>query len=198
VDVRHVANITLVTSTPKFAGAWQNRILGGWHFGTIYTIHSGVPLTPSTGSDVALNGMFASSGSYNYVQRPNQILGDVYATNQGQSCATAPCINWLNKAAFANPAPGTYGNMAFGTLRGPKLWEWDQAIYRDFRIVEGHTLQIRAEAFNVTNSVRFAPPNVTLTNGLFGSITTDYSTTGSAALTGSGGRVLQFAMKYVF
>jgi hypothetical protein len=198
VDVRHVANITLVTSTPKFSNAWGNRLAGGWHFGTIYTIHSGVPLTPSTGSDVALNGMFASSGSYNYVQRPNQVLADVYATNQGQSCASAPCVSWLNKAAFANPAPGTYGNMAFGTIRGPKLWEWDQSIYRDFRIREGHTLQVRAEAFNVTNSVRFAPPNVTLTNGLFGNITTDYSTTGSAALTGSGGRVLQFAMKYVF
>jgi len=88
--------------------------------------------------------------------------------------------------------------MAFGTLRVPGFWEWDQAIYRDFRITESHTLQIRAEAFNVTNSVRLGPPNVTLTNGLFGEITTDYSTTGSASLTGSGGRILQFAMKYVF
>jgi len=198
VDVRHVANITLVTSTPKFSNTWTNRTLGGWHFGTIYSIRTGVPLTPSTGADTALNGLFASSGSYNYVQRPNQVLLDVYATNQGQSCASAPCVTWLNRNAFANPAPGTYGNMAFGTVRGPKLWEWDQSIYRDFRIAEAQTLQVRAEAFNVTNSVRFAPPNVNLTNGLFGNITTDYSTTGSAVLTGSGGRIVQFAMKYVF
>jgi hypothetical protein len=198
VDVRQVANITLVTSTPKFSNRWENRLLGGVHFGTIYTIRTGVPLTPGTGSDTALNGLFASSGSYNYVQVPNQLLADVYAPNQGQSCATAPCVTWLNKAAFGNPAPGTYGNMAFGTLRGPGFWEWDQAIYKDISIREGHTLQVRAEAFNVTNSVRFAPPNVTLTNGLFGNITSDYSTTGSAALTGSGGRVIQFALKYVF
>jgi hypothetical protein len=198
VDIRQTANITLVTGTPRFAGNWERRLLSGWHFGTIYTIRTGVPLTPSAGSDVALNGMFASSGSYNYVQRPNQVLGDVYATSPGQSCTTAPCISWLNKAAFKNPDPGTYGNMAFGTVRGPKLWEWDQSVYRDFRIMEGHTLQVRAEAFNVTNSVRFAPPNVNFANGLFGNITTDYSTTGSAILTGSGGRVIQFALKYVF
>ena len=62
----------------------------------------------------------------------------------------------------------------------------------------GQTLQIRAEAFNVTNSVRFAPPNMVLTNGLFGNITSAYSTTGSATLTGSGGRIVQLALKYVF
>ena len=88
--------------------------------------------------------------------------------------------------------------MAFGTIRGPKFWEWDQSIYKDFRVAEGQILQVRAEAFNVTNSVRFAPPNMVLTNGLFGSITSDYSTTGSAALTGSGGRIIQLALKYVF
>ncbi|PYS52322.1 MAG: hypothetical protein DMG13_16480 [Acidobacteria bacterium] len=198
VDVRHVANATLVTSTPAFSRTWKNATLGGWHFGTIFTIRTGVPLTPNLGSDVALNGFFASSGSYNYVQRPNQVLSDVYATNKGQSCPIAPCVTWLNRAAFATPAPGTYGNMAFGTVRGPKFWEWDQSIYKDFRVAEGQTLQVRAEAFNVTNSVRFAPPNMVLTNGLFGSITSDYSTTGSAALTGSGGRIIQLALKYVF
>jgi len=88
--------------------------------------------------------------------------------------------------------------MAFGTIRGPKLWEWDQSVYRDFRIIEGQTLQVRAEAFNLTNSVRFYVPNVLLTNGLFGQITSDYSTTGSAIINGSGGRIIQFAMKYVF
>ena len=39
---------------------------------------------------------------------------------------------------------------------------------------------------------------VAMTSALFGNITSDYSTTGSAAINGSGGRVVQFAMKYVF
>ena len=174
-------------------GSW-----GGWHFGTIFTIRSGVPLTPNVGFDAALNGFFASSGSYNYVQRPNQVLSDVYAANKGYACPTAPCVTWLNRGAFANPSPGTYGNMKFGTIRGPKFWEWDQSIYKDFAVAEGQKLQIRAEAFNVTNSVRFAPPNMVLTNGLFGNITAAYSTIGSATLTGSGGRIIQLALKYVF
>ena len=41
-------------------------------------------------------------------------------------------------------------------LRGHGIFSIDLAIGKRFQIpVEGHTLQFRAEAFNVTNSVRF-------------------------------------------
>jgi hypothetical protein len=45
--------------------------------------------------------------------------------------------------------------------------------------------------------VRLGTPTNTL-GGTFGTITTDQSTTGSASPTGSGGRIVQLAMKYVF
>ena len=59
-------------------------------------------------------------------------------------------------------------------------------------------LEFRAEAFNVTNSVRLDPVPNDVLGGTFGRITTDYSTTGSSSPTGSGGRIVQLAMKYVF
>ena len=198
LDIRQIANITVVAGTPTFAGAWKRRLFTGWQFGSIYTARTGPPLTLGTGADTAINGMFAASGAYPTPQRPNQLLLNTAAPNQGQSCPSAPCVMWLNSAAFATPTQGTYGNMGVANVRGPGFWEWDQAISRQFRITESQRLEVRAEGFNLTNSVRLANPATVLTSALFGKITAAQSTTGSAALTGSGGRVIQFAMKYVF
>ena len=77
---------------------------------------------------------------------------------------------------------------------------------RDFRIREGHTLQIRIEAFNLTNHVNYNLNGFTLSSAsTFGNITTDAtptSGTGAGGTTGSStnapARVMQFALKYVF
>ena len=186
LDVRHIGNITLVANTPKFAGDWTRRLATGWTFSTIYQVRSGQPLTPTIGSDQAFNG-FLAQGNYPIPQRPNQLLPTVDATNKGQSCPTAPCISYFNPAAIGLPAGGTYGNMGVGGLRGPGFWEWDQTVSRAFQVHEGQRIEIRAEAFNLTNSVRYGNPNVTL-GGTFGQITSSFG----------GPRIMQFAVKYVF
>jgi hypothetical protein len=60
-------------------------------------------------------------------------------------------------------------------------------------------MEFRAEAFDVTNSVRFGFPNSTL-SGTYGQITSDQPTTGAGTgvSTGSGARIIQFAIKLVF
>jgi hypothetical protein len=93
-------------------------------------------------------------------------------------------------------------------MRAPNFWEWDQALVREFKVTEGHSVQFRAEAFNLTNSTRYyIAPNIggaggdattTVGGPNFGKLIRSASTTGSASLTGSGGRVIQFALKYVF
>ena len=101
-------------------------------------------------------------------------------------------------AAFAQPAPGTYGNMGANNVWGPGYWEWDEAVSRQFSIREGHSVEIRAEAFNVTNSVRFNVPGQTLSQpATFGKISTSAASLFLGA-TGGGPRVMQFALKYVF
>ena len=159
-------------------------------------MRTGVPFDAELGTDNALNG-FNPSGNNPVPQRPNQVLQNVYASNKGQSCSPAPCVSYLNPAAFGVPPAGTYGDMGIGDLRAPGFWEWDQTISRAFAITEHTHLEFRTEAFNVTNSVRLGIPVQTL-GGTFGTIVSDQSTTGSASPTGDGGRVIQFAMKYVF
>ena len=199
LDIRHVVNITLVASTPKFSGTWARRLGTGWTASTIYTMRTGVPVTTVVSSDNALNG-FNPSGANPVPQRANQVLPSVYATNQGQPCnSTNPfCVSYLNPAAVATPAPGTYGNMGVGNLRANGFWEWDQAIIRQFPFTERTRLEFRAEAFNVTNAVRLGAPNATI-GGTFGQVTSSQATTGAnSPFATYGGRIIQFAIKLAF
>ena len=205
LDLRRVANVTMVVTTPKFSSDWARRLGTGWTLSSIVTARSGWPLTVNVGSDVAENGLYVGAGNYPIPQRPDQILANTAASNRGQPCSPAPCsgISYFNPAAFASPTTGTYGNMGVGSLRSPGFWEWDQTISREFKIKESQSIEIRAEAFNVTNSVRFyiAPTgdNATLLSSpTFGNITEAASTTGSSSPFGSGGRIIQLALKYVF
>ncbi len=199
-DIRHIVNVTIIARTPRFDRPWVRRFASGWNFSTIYTFRTGMPITAelNPSGDNALNG-FAPSGSDPVPQRPSQVLANGYATNQGQSCSPAPCISYLNANAVATPALGTYGNMGVSDLRAPGFWEWDQAITREFPLREMMRLEFRAEAFNLTNSVRLGSPNTTL-SGTYGQITTDQPTTGAGTgiSTGSGARIIQFAMKFIF
>jgi hypothetical protein len=60
-------------------------------------------------------------------------------------------------------------------------------------------MEFRAEAFNVTNAVRLGLPSSTV-SGTYGQITSDQPTTGAATgvSTGTGARIVQFALKLVF
>jgi len=206
LDIRHIANITLVANTPKYSGgSFAQRLISDWTFSTIYTVRSGNPVTLRMNADVAINGLFQSAGQYNDPQRPNQILTNTAATNRGDgaSCGGTKCVAWFNPGAFEAPATGTYGNMGVASLRGPGFWEWDQTVSRQFRITETQRLEFRAEAFNLTNSVRYYLPangsnSLQVGNNQLGFITSAASTTGSTSATGNGGRILQLALKYVF
>src|SRR5207237_4397239 len=116
---------------------------------------------------------------------------------------------YVNPAAFALPATGTYGNVGFNSIVGPSYWEWNEAVSREFRVRENQAIEIRAEAFNVTNSFRPGNPVTTLGNpNTFGKIlcsaanaSTNNNGSGCSAGSGptSGGpRILQFALKYSF
>jgi len=199
-DIRHIVNVTILARTPKFTHGWAGRLASNWNFSTIYTFRTGFPITPmlNSSADNALNG-FAASGNNPVPQRPNQVQPNVYATNKGQSCSPAPCISYLNPNAVATPALGTYGNMGISDMRAPGFWEWDQAITREFPLREAMRFEFRAEAFNVTNSLRLGAPNTTL-SGTYGQVTGDQATTGAGTgiSGGTGGRIIQFAMKFVF
>ena len=205
LDTRNMANVTMVLTTPKFSDNWAGRLGAGWTLSSIFTARTGYPLSPVLSTDVAENGLLAAAGNDPLPQRPNIVSATSTASpNRGQPCSTTS-VCWFNPAAFSMPVAGSYGNVGVGTLRSPGFWEWDQTIAKQFKIREAQSLEVRVEAFNVTNSVRFyiAPiqdPAGTMTFGAstFGQIREDASTSGSAQPYGSGGRIIQLAIKYAF
>jgi hypothetical protein len=194
-DRRQIANVTLVYQTPKFSNKAVRIVATGWAIGSTIQARSGSPFTVVTGTNPDPD---TGNGGNSSTLRPNQILPNVYATNQGASCGApgAFCEQWLNPAAFGPVPLGTFGNMGAYNLIGPGFWQWDMSLTRQFRILENQNLQIRAESFNVTNSFRPGNPGATVSAAsTFGLITTDATPPGQAT---APARVFQLAMKYVF
>ncbi|PYS31981.1 MAG: hypothetical protein DMG14_35745 [Acidobacteria bacterium] len=94
---------------------------------------------------------------------------------------------WLNRAAFANPAVGTIGNLTPGTARGPGSFNIDAGLSRIFRINEAQRVEFRAEATNILNHTNFLNPSGALNSANFG-----------RPQSSAPARVFQFALKYVF
>ena len=77
---------------------------------------------------------------------------------------------WLNPAAFASPAAGSYGTMPIDAIQGPGRWNVDIGLTRSFHVA-AHQAQFRFEAFNVFNHVNPSNPITAMNNPNFGRIT---------------------------
>jgi hypothetical protein len=180
-DRRNLFNLTVVAQTPRLSNHALRLVASGWTASAIYRFSSGAPLTILSGLDQALIGFSQ--------QRANQVLPNPVSATQGSGCANvAPCISWLNASAFQQPALGTLGNLGTYNVLGPGFFQFDMALVRQFGIRERHRVEFRAEAFNVTNSLRANNPGTTLsTPSSFGNI-----------LSAQDPRIMQMAMKYTF
>ena len=81
---------------------------------------------------------------------------------------------------------------------GPSFWQFDLALTRNFRITERQKLQVRGEAFNLTNSFRAGVPPPSYPAGGSGVSVALGSPTFGQITSALDPRILQLAMKYVF
>ncbi|MEO7650213.1 MAG: hypothetical protein ABIZ80_07075, partial [Bryobacteraceae bacterium] len=91
-------------------------------------------------------------------------------------------------AALASPAAFTFGYLGRHVLTGPGLVNFDVGTFKNFRITERHTLQLRAELFNAFNHTNFGQPGGTFGTSTFGKVTN----------TSTDARDVQFALRYQF
>jgi hypothetical protein len=200
-DRRQIGNITTVNETPRFPNPAARLIGSGWAVGSTVVARFGAPLTIVTGTTPDLARGYG--GNSPGTQRPNLMMANTASATRGHACGnSAFCKSWFNPAAFAAPAIGAFGSLGYHSVRGPGFWEWDMALSREVQNREGQKLEVRVEAFNVTNSLRLGNPGTTLNSGnTFGVITSD--ATAPAGVSGGSStnvpaRVMQFALKYVF
>ena len=181
----HIWEIPWMRDAKGLSGA----ILGGWAINGIIQLQSGLPVTVSQTGDAHNTG--AQS-----VPRPHIVAGQkVTRVMDGRTID-----RWFNTAAFVRSkcdgcagegiylGPKGYGNAGVTLFDAPAQKTWDFALFKEFRIKEGHTLQFRYEAFNFLNTPQFNAPSRSLGAADFGRISS----------TVINNREMQFGLKYKF
>jgi hypothetical protein len=101
-------------------------------------------------------------------------------------------VHYLNPAAVAQPAAGTFGNCPVGAFDGPGYDSADLGIAKDFRITETQKVEFRMDATNIANHPIFN----------FGQEFSGQHTAGASnygeIFTSQGSRQLQLVLKYQF
>jgi len=149
-DRRHIFTGAVVYALPTWSSgnAFERNALGGWSVDPIITFETGVPVVPTTGSDLW--------GTGTNQDRPNRV--------PGQPCrasGTAIESQWINPKAFSlyGLPLGTDGTAGLGDCYGPGENNWDIAVHKDFKISERMKVQFRLEFFNAFNKTQFEGVN---------------------------------------
>jgi hypothetical protein len=166
-DARHRLVISYVLELP-----FQGPVFGGWQLSGVTTFQTGTPVDAGLSFDNANTGSVGDN-------RPD-LVGD---PNTGPQTPQ----QWFNVAAFATPAPFTFGTTGKNVITGPGIRTSDFSLTKNISFAKSGKMQLRLEIFNLFNQTNFAAPNATFGNPNFGVI----SSAGEA-------REIQFGIKVGF
>ena len=180
------------------------RSLGGWQLATIVNWQSGAPLsinaTRGTFNRAGRSGRQTAATSLT----PEQIKAlfgvrelpdgriffiDPAVVNTDGRLVAADSLTGTGFAgqAFFNPVAGQVGSLEVNLFEGPSQFVTDLAVSKRIRFGGRYNFQLRADIFNVFNTVNWS----------FGDI--DINSTTAGRITGTGGaRLVQFSGKFEF
>lgn len=181
IDLKHVFNLSYVADLPfgkgkMIGGDWNaitNAFLGGWIFDGFLRAQTGRP------NNVALGGRDVANVGRTY-QRPN-VNG-----NPNQGGPKTPDL-WFNKDVFSLPQPFTYGTAGAFLVDSDGRFSFDMSLGKRFYPKEKHSIELRGEFYNMSNTTKLGDPNVNFISSAFGQVT-------SAAPA----RQIQLALRYSF
>jgi len=176
-----------VPNVVNFSGVWQipnaplhglaSKLINGWELTAITNWRSGFPYSVFSNVDNSFSGIFSDRADY---------IGGPASLDRGRPHGQL-VQEYFNVAAFVPNAIGTFGDSGKNILRGPRLFDTDLGLLKDFAVIERMKIQFRSEFFNAFNDVNFSQPQ-----NYLGS-----SSTGRITAAGNP-RVLQFALKATF
>ncbi len=158
-DIRHI--VTSFVSYQLPGSKFVPILTKGWQLNSLITLHGGTPLNILAGTN--------RSGTGENRDRVD-VIGDPFA-GFSPAIANSLAIQYINKAAFANPALGTFGNIGRNALYGPGFGAVDFSVFKTTPITEKLRAEFRVEIFNLTNRTNYANPGTTFSSGSFGQIT---------------------------
>ncbi|HEY3122352.1 MAG TPA: TonB-dependent receptor [Vicinamibacteria bacterium] len=174
-DARHRFVLSFGAELPKLRGrnAVVENVVGGWQLNGIFQWQTGFPLTAI---DSVLDIRFLTN-------RPDLTCNP----NDGPQTAA----QWFDTSCFVRRSVAETaerpGNEGRNVIRGPGFKRTDLSLFKNIEIHRNHSLQLRIEAFNLFNEVRFGQPGFTVGTPTFGAI-----------LAADDGRIIQLGVKYIF
>ena len=167
-DARHNFVLSANYELPYGRGSNGNpssvadAILGGWRISGIVQARSGFPITVIDGQNRSLQAVRGN-------ERPS-CVGDPVPSDQNIS-------HWIDITAFSRVPLGQFGNCGVGVVRAPSFKNIDLTLAKRFSAGGARYLEVRAEAFNLTNTPSFSPPGRDINApNTFGVITNTVST----------------------
>ena len=150
-DIRHRLVASATYLLPFRASGWLRHAIEGWQLNGILSLYTGLPFTVQSATNT-LNIGANSRASY-------AGAGDGNLPGGARSIQ-----HWFNVASFSAPPLLQFGDVGRNTLRGPGTHQLDFSVFKNFRFREGSmpSLQVRGEAFNLTNTPQFNNPAATI------------------------------------
>jgi hypothetical protein len=178
VVINHVYELPFGTGREHLNHGVVSHIVGNWNLSGVWTMYSGSHFGPSLSSSVSNS---IGSTALAPVERPN------VTRNPNLPAEKRSIAAWFDVAAFSIPAQYTFGNSGTGVLVGPRYFNVDFGIHRNFRITEQTRLSFRWELFNSLNRANFSNPNAQIGGASAGVISSTLA-----------GRIMQVALKLSF
>lgn len=176
-DRTHVFASAFIWDLPFFkeGNGALHWLLGGWQFSGIFTAYSGTP--------VGFGASNATLRAPDNAQRPNlnggdpEVFGDI-----------GPGQLYFDTSVFSAPEQNTWGNMMRNdSIDGPGFWNLDASLVKRFRFGDRVNAELRADAFNLTNTPHFNNPNGSFGSSTFGQVTSSF-----------GQRLVRFGARVIF
>jgi len=189
------------------AGRAMDLVIGGWTLNTSTNFSSGLPFSyglsscsPEIGNGPCFPNLLGSVQEGSRSGNPNS-SNYWFQTTNGVSLEPASGTNGtpgnvcnggaqLNAGPWGQPGCDAFGSAGRNNARGPKFFNIDLGLFKDFTLTERTSLQFQFEAYNVLNHVNLGLPNGCVDCGSGGSI--------SDIAYGSNMRRLQFGLKFAF
>jgi hypothetical protein len=156
-------------------------ILGGWQVAGVFVAQSGTPI------DIRAAG--ASLRAPQNQQRPDlvgtqQVIGDI-----------GPGQQYFDKSVYAAPPANAFGNITRNAgPRGPHYVNLDASLVKRIKVNGRIAAELRADAFNATNTPHFANPGRDFGQSNFGQVTGTLGTGDGA----TGPRLVRFGLRVTF
>jgi hypothetical protein len=141
-------------------------MLAGWTLAGITRFATGVPVEIKQSGDLSLCGCDSWSNETS-VDFPNYSGAPIQFSNP----RTSPSFQYFSTTPFSSEELGVFGDANRRFFHGPGLNNWDVSLFKNVRLTERVSLDIRAEFFNAFNHAQFNNPVGDFALSVFGDVT---------------------------